>query len=86
MSDFIVRPALSGAVKEQYGIDTTVYKRVIDKDTYEVKIVYGEKECVLKEVMDNGLTKTAYATYNGVEHEFPEYYMAEKAGIRWLQQ
>ena len=83
MSNFVRREDLEDAIKDCYDFDCTVYKRKINRESYEVKLVKGTQECILKEVMDRGVTKTVtlqlpdntmatYAKYKTAEEDAVE--------------
>lgn len=69
---------LEDAYEEMHSIRPSVEYKREDKNKYNIRLKYKDKEIILSEVMERGLTKYAYLEYNGKTEQFKTYFEAEK--------
>ena len=68
------------------GIKPEIYYQRTSGNSYRIKLNYNDKEVILKEVLENGLTKEATMEYDGIATLFKSMYDAETEATRILKE
>jgi len=71
--------------QEMYGIKPEVHTLRVDGKTFQTKLKLGEKEIILTEILEHGLTKEATMEYNGERFSFKRVIDAELAANNILK-
>ena len=80
MSEFKRLEQLEPNFKEMHGIKPEIYRDRVSANEYSIKLVHNEKEAIIHEIMDRGLTKKV--TMNG--QDFKTFYEAEQEAVKLL--
>jgi hypothetical protein len=85
MSNFVRREDLEQQVEDTYSLKVEVYRKSINRDSYEIKLVKGIQEVLLREVMSHGNTKFVTMVWGGITKNYTEYHKAEEDAINLLR-
>lgn len=71
-------------VKKVYDLDCEVWRKIIDSNDYEIKIIANGKEVILHEHMSHGQTKFVVLTTDKSTN-YKKYHEAEEDAIEYLK-
>lgn len=76
--EFKRKENLEKAYKELHGIKPKVYKKILSRNGYSIKIEMNKKEAILTEFMKDGLTDHVVLECGGNVYSMNSMYEAEK--------
>lgn len=85
MSNAIRVENVEESFQDLHGIKPQIYCEIISNNDVVNRLVYGGKEIVLREVIERGLTKDAFLTYNGETKRFDRVFEAEQEAVKILR-
>jgi hypothetical protein len=85
MSEYIRQTSLEEAFNEMHGIKPVVYFERINNNEYKVKLVFNQKEVILTEVMEKGLTKDVVLEFLDTVEQLKSMYDAEVKAVKLLR-
>jgi hypothetical protein len=85
MSNWIRRVDIEESFQELHGIKPVVYSQAVSNLIHKTKLQLAEKEIILQEILEKGVTKLETLEYNGEVTKFSSVYDAEKAAVEILR-
>ena len=85
MSEWMRQTLKEDEFKEMHGFKPQVWYLRISNNEYKVKIIWGEKEAIITEVMDKGFPKSVTLSYDNKNELFAFPFLAENRAVEYLR-